>query len=184
MARGISHAGDRANTLALLRRVDAERAAPRPREPLRYAVGWAVQMLRSSVSISGHAVLNKPALDLLGYALLGGLALVGGAVAWRRGEIARLTGTAAVISLGYLLVLAVGVGWPAYRQTGAPGLVAQGRYAFPVLVPAAWLLAHYLLAAFPARLRIGAAVAVSAFLIWQDLPWFVARATPVWFLPP
>jgi hypothetical protein len=184
MARGISHAGDRANTLALLRRVDAERAAPEPRDPLRYAAGWAVQMLRSSVSISGHAVLNKPALDLAGYALLGGLALMGLAAAWRRREIAPYTGTAALVAIGYLLVLAALVGWPAYRHSGAPGLVAQGRYAFPVLVPAAWLLAHYLLAAFPARARLGVLLVVSAFLVWQDLPWFLARATPVWFQPP
>ena len=184
LADGISHHGDRANTLALLRRVDADRAAPQPRDPLRYAVGWSAQMLRSSVSISGHAVLNKPALDLAGYALIGALALAGAAAAWRRREIAPLTGSAAVIAIGYLLVLAVGVGWPAYRQSGAPGLVAQGRYAFPVLVPAAWLLAHHLLAAFPARARVGVAIAASAFLIWQDLPWFVAHATPVWFLPP
>jgi hypothetical protein len=183
MSRRISHPGDRANTLALLRMVDEERAAPQRRDLVRFAVGWAAQMLRSSVSISGHAVLNKRALDLAGYAVLGALALAGAAAAWRRREIAPHTGSAAAIALGYLLVLAVGVGWPAYRQSGAAGLVAQGRYAFPVLVPAAWLLAHYLLAVFPARARVGVVLAVSAFLIWQDLPWFLARATSVWFLP-
>jgi hypothetical protein len=184
MARGISHAGDRANTLALLRMVDAARAEPRRRDPLGFAVGWSAQMLRSSVSISGHAVLNKPALDLAGYALLAALALAGLASAWRRAELAPYTGPLAWIAIAYLLVLAAGVGWPAYRQSGAAGLVAQGRYAFPVLVPVCWLLAHYLLAAFPARARVAAALAASVFLVWQDLPWFLAHATPVWFQAP
>lgn len=182
IARGISHSGDRSNTLELLEMVDDRRGRKRRAEPFVYAAVWTWQMLRSSVSLSGHAVLNKSAPELVVYLLIAGLACYGWLSGERGSGAGAGTGLAALIVLPYLLLLVWQVGYPAYRHTGAAGLAAQGRYAFPVLVPACGLLAHYLLAAVPPRVRLPTAVAVATWFVWQDFPWFLAHATPAWFM--
>jgi hypothetical protein len=111
---------------------------------LTYAVGWTVNMLKSTYGILGHRVVYKKNPALIPYAVVFAAALVLFLFRWRPGsgssDIYFL-----VIVLCYGLLLMQLIGYRAYSTFQMPTMAVQGRYMFPVLIPAYAFTAKYLL---------------------------------------
>jgi len=181
IARSIEHPGDRANALEILRRSAAGNELERPAASLWvYPFVWGWQMLKSSVGISGHAVVLQRAPALLGYLIVLGCAIVGWIRALRGGTLAAGYSWCLAISVAYALVLIFYVGLPAQLDSGV-AMAVHGRYGFVVLLPALAWLSGSLLAAFPRNAGLTAAILVGAYFFANGLPWFFLRGVPPWF---
>ncbi len=75
------------------------------------------------------------------------------------------------------------VNYPTYRTARYIELALQGRYMFPVLVPAYGLVAYYLIDPLPGRVRPWVAGAAGGFYVYGDLPWLLPQLDQRWFLP-
>jgi len=179
MTERIERPGDRSDAKALLA------AARTPDEallgPLSYAAAWGRQVGASALGYLGHLRMLKSDLALLPWLAM--LALAGGAFVVqqfrRAAELPAMRG-AALLVVGYVMVLLWLVHYPIYRASHHPELAVQGRYLFPVWVPLCGLVAFYLLHYFPRPLRVALAFAAGAYLLWGDLPFFVSNLEPRW----
>ena len=132
---------------------------------LTYAVGWTVNMLKSTYGILGHRVLYKKNRALIPYAVVFAAALALFLLRWRPGS-----GSADIyflaIVLCYALLLMQLIGYRAYSTFQVLPMAVQGRYMFPVLIPAYAFTAKYLLER-RTRIQQFAIAAVVGFIFIQ-----------------
>jgi hypothetical protein len=132
-----------------------------------YAIGWTVNMIKSTYGIFGHRVVYKKNPFLIPYAAVFAAALALFLFRWRPGsgstDIYFL-----VIVLCYALLLMQLVGYRAYSTYQMPPMAVQGRYMFPVLVPAYAFTAKYLLERQPRILQFAIAAVVGFIFIQGD----------------
>jgi hypothetical protein len=146
---------------------------------LVYAVGWTVNMLKSTYGILGHRVLYKKTPALIPYAVVFAAALVLFMFRWRpgsgSGDIYFL-----VIVLCYGLLLMQLIGYRAYSAFQMPQMAVQGRYMFPVLIPAYAFTAKYLLERRTRMQQFAIAAVVGFIFIGGDF--FFCIGHPRWGL--
>ncbi len=179
----IRHPADRDSTrlqLAALRKRGDFRVGP-----LAYASLWGRIMLDRSMGYFGHRAVYPRAWERLVYA--GVLALALALYAWRlvrrRSLAGRGMGAMAAVALAYALVLLLFVNHPNYVARGILDAGVQGRYLFPVWVPAMAFVASALAEAPVRALRVPLALAVGAFFVYGDLPTLLWRSPPGFFGP-
>lgn len=180
-ASRIRHAGDRGDTLFLLRSVQLPRSSLMG--PVPYVPAWAYRMLKSAVSYLGHRRAVKSEDVMIGYALafaVSGLLVLR---RWRPGDAGGVPADAAFLALGYALVLMWLVHYPNYQSYRYIELSLQGRYLFPVLLPVYGLVAWALCERTPTRLQPWICTAVAAFWLYGDLPWLWQQIDERWIMP-
>lgn len=181
----ISHPGDREHTLRLLRNERSwQLSRPRPLPPWDYMGRvWDLAMKPTLFGIQAHVSMLKGPWSLLPYNVV----LVAAFLLWIRqtrwhGE-ERLWCLLALVVFLYFVVL-VGVhNYSDYLTTHAPFLGVQGRYLFPVLVPAYLVAARALLGSWGRKTQIAVAALVAVVFVLGDFPYFQWHATPEWFTP-
>jgi hypothetical protein len=148
---------------------------------LQYIIPWGEIMLQKIYGIMGHRWMIKSESEIIPFQII----LAAGAL-FMMLRISRddLLGCAPVflfLVLGYGAILMQVITYPNYLATGAIQLGVQGRYIFPVLVPLYVLLAFYLMKGLRKNfLQWPAAVAIAAFFICTEFPWFIQWVTPEW----
>ena len=179
----IRHPADRDSTrlqLAALRKRGDFRL-----QPLDYARLWGRIMLDRSMGYFGHRAVYRQPWERLVYAGVLALAIGLYAVRTARGRAppGRATGVPAAIALAYAGVLLLLVNHPTYVAKGILDAGVQGRYLFPVWVPAMAFVASALAEDAPRPLRVPLAVAVGAFFVYGDLPTLLWHGPPGFFGP-
>ena len=184
MARRITHAGDRQDTLSRLAVAHSDKSRPRPRsDRFAYAFSWADTMLSRTYGIAAHRMMWRVRGDLMPYRLFWLLAFVLIARGLRSRDMGGQAPCLAVIAGFYTLVLMQLVNYKTYAASGLLGAALQGRYLFPVLVPLYALASHYMLGRLRGRWRLAAAVLLVAAFVWYEFPWFLENASEPWFAP-
>ena len=179
--RQIRHMGDRSDTLFLLKTAQLPESSVIGRLP--YVGEWSWRMLKSSVGYLGHRRAVKTDLEAYGYLAIVAMAALAIGWTWRPGAAAGVPVDAAFLVGAYAFVLMWLVNYPAYQSSRYIELALQGRYLFPVLLPIWGLVAYGLGEATPPRVRPFIVVAVAAFFVYGDLPWFVQQIGPRWLVP-
>lgn len=180
-ASRIRHAGDRGDTLFLLRSVQLPESSLMGRVP--YVSAWAYRMLKSAVSYLGHRRALKSEDAMIGYALAFLAAAGIGLRRWRPGDAGGVPADCAFLALGYATVLMWLVNYPNYQSYHYIELALQGRYLFPVLLPVYGLLAWGLCECTPPKLQPWICAGVSAFWLYGDLPWLLQHIDEHWIMP-
>jgi hypothetical protein len=183
--RRIDHAGDRNHAIRLLRNeVAYKESKPELLPVLDYMdLIWGRGMKPAIFGIQAHVSMLKPPSALLPYNLL----LLAAFLLWIRGCTWGGAGRSWIylcgLSLAYFVFLVGVYNYSAYLVSHAPFLGVQGRYIFPVLVPAYLVSARFLLGPFRKPIRVVLLVAVSAIFVYGDLPYFSRQAGDAWFGP-
>lgn len=180
-AQRIHHAGDRGDTLFLLKTAQLPESSVMGRAA--YVPVWGFSMLRSSVGYLGHRRALKSDALLMPYCAVLALAAVLAAARWRPGAAFGVPVDAAFLVVGYAFVLMWFVNYPTYQTSRYVGLALQGRYLFPVLVPLYGMVAWSLGALSPARARPWIVAAVAGLYLYGDLPWLLQRIDARWLWP-
>lgn len=180
----IAHPGDRDHALRLLRNERAwQQTRPRALPVWDYlGLVWRRAIEPTVFGIQGHASMLKGPWALLPYNLVLAAALLLFVRHARCSGDERPWCRLALVVLAYFVILVGIVNYRTYLITHAPLLGVQGRYLFPVLLPAWLVVARFLL--LPWRrpwVRLGLAAAVAVVFLWGDLPYFLRHATEVWF---
>jgi hypothetical protein len=134
---------------------------------LTYVVGWTVNMLKSTYGILGHRVVYKKNSALIPYAVVFAAALALFLFRGRPGSGGSEIYFLAIV-MCYGLVLMQLVGYRAYSTFEMPQMAVQGRYMFPVLVPAYAFTAKYLLEQRSRIKQIAIAATVGIIFIAGD----------------
>jgi hypothetical protein len=75
-----------------------------------------------------------------------------------------------------------GINYPNYFETGTFEVGLQGRYIFPVLIPAYALIAFYLMKGVQRQyLQWPVAGAIATYFIYAEFPWFLRWVPLDWF---
>ena len=181
-AQKIRHAGDRGDTLFLLKTAQLPASSVGGRIP--YVGQWSWRILKTSVGYLGHRRAVKSDLAIYGYAavfLLAGLLL---ARRWRPGASRGAPADAAFLAVAYALILMWFVNYPNYQTSRYIELGLQGRYIFPALLPIYGLVAYGIGELAPEKTRPWLVAAVAAFYLYGDFPWFLQQIDAKWFMPP
>jgi len=190
MSRLIEHEGDRNGALYLLQVARQEkeqrRRTKKPAERLdrfHYGIAWLELMTHRIVGIMGHQVLFKRDAELVPYYLAALLALVLGIRRCCAADLAGMLPLFLLVAGGYALILMQMVNYKSYHGSGAIELALQGRYVFPVLIPAYGLLAHALVGRGPRAWQWLALTGVAVLFVTGEFPWFIQHAGAAWFQP-
>lgn len=182
----IHHPGDRNHALRLLRFEQGyRRTRPEPLPRWNYLhLVWEQAIKPTVFGIQAHLSMLRKPRDLLPYniLLMAAFLLWIRTARWRDPE--RVWSWLGLIALAYFLILVGGYNYGTYLETHAPLLGVQGRYLFPVLVPAYLAMAHALLTPLRRWLRIALLLAVAAVYLAGDLPFFLRHAGDPWFGEP
>lgn len=182
----IHHPGDRNHALRLLRFEQGyRRTRPEPLPRWNYLhLVWEQAIKPTVFGIQAHLSMLRKPRDLLPYniLLMAAFLLWIRTARWRDPE--RVWSWLGLIALAYFLILVGGYNYGTYLRTHAPLLGVQGRYLFPVLVPAYLAMAHALLTPLRRWLRIALLLAVAAVYLAGDLPFFLRHAGDPWFGEP
>jgi hypothetical protein len=179
----IKHPGDKADTFYLL--MNYEKLKRNPQlwlGPLDYAKVWFRLILTTIFGIKAHLGMLKEPQYLLPVYVMMALAALGFAFRWRPRHSGWLPFGLGAIALFYAGFIMYDFNYSSYLTYGEPSLTVYGRYLFPVMVPVAVLLCHYLLQLFrqPAA-RWSLALATALLFISYDFPWFLTHVTPEWY---
>ncbi len=190
MTQRIKHEGDRNGALYLLQQAREDKMrlqqTRRPVERLdrfHYGVAWLELMTHRIVGIMGHQVLFKRDAELVPYYLVAIVAVVLGIRCVAAKDLGGMAPLLLFVAAGYALILMQLVNYKSYHGSGAIALALQGRYIFPVLVPAYGLTAHALSARGPRLWRWLALAVVAVIFIPGEFPWFLQHADASWFQP-
>ncbi len=190
MTRMIKHEGDRNGALYLLQQAREDKMrlqqTRRPAERLdrfHYGVVWLELMTHRIVGIMGHQVLFKRDAELVGYYCIAIVAVLLGVRLFTTADLAGMAPLFLLVTLGYALILMQLVNYKSYHGSGAIALALQGRYIFPVLVPAYGLAAHALAGRGPGPWRWLVLAVVAAVFVSGEFPWFLQHADASWFQP-
>lgn len=179
----IKNPGDRAHALRLLENERLYKArAPETLNRLDYMfLVWRQALKPTVFGIQAHQSMVRTPNDLVGHqwVLLAAIAFVVRGIGSRRGD--RFWVYLLAVVLFYFLVLVGYVNYGIYKTSHAPLLGVQGRYVFPVLVPAFLLAAEYLLRPLRVRWKIAVVILVGAIFVWGDFPYFHKHVTDAWF---
>jgi hypothetical protein len=142
-------------------------------------------MLKTGIHVQVYAVLFACAFAVFLFSLV--------IPTWKRHRdygIGMSACMVAAIVATYVVAL-LWVNYQSYTATGMAALAVQGRYLFPVLVPAYGLAACLLVCELPRHVpwlsrRIGwlqsvAATLIGGWFVFGDLPFFLANVTQNWF---
>lgn len=182
----IKNAGDRDHAVRLLR---FEQSYKQSRPPALsvwdyMSLVWTQAMKPTIFGVQAHLSILKGSRELLPYNII----LFLGLLAWVRR--ARWTDSERIwVHLGLVVIFyywfLVGYfNYSNYLVSHAPLLGVQGRYIFPVLVPAYLVTADSLLTAFKKRLQAAVVVLVCAVFIAGDFPYFMKNSGDPWFASP
>lgn len=181
-AQRIRHAGDRGDTLFLLKTAQLPASSVGGRIP--YVGQWSWRVLKTSVGYLGHRRAVKSDAAVYGYTAVFALAGLLLAWRWRPGASGGTPADAAFLALGYALVLMWLVNYPDYQSSRYIELGLQGRYVFPVLFPIYGLVAYALGELAPVKARPWLVAAVAAWYFYGDFPWWLQQIDVKWFMPP
>jgi len=185
----ITHPGDRIgaqNMLWLAHRQATRNLARAGR--FAYFKNWTRVIGASAFGVLGHIhVLMNPS-GLKRYAALFAMAactaiVVHIAARWRGNRepgVAAQTTTAVVVVVAYAIVL-FEYNYRVYLNSGHPSVTVQGRYLFPIIVPAFGLVSRYLICYWPRFLQVIVAMLAGAYFLLGDLPFFLNHADSAWF---
>lgn len=182
LALAIRDPGDRAsawNQLAEAAKANRQ-GPPRLKGRLQYAVEWVQVVVARTYSVAAHLSLFKYDRDFYPYYALFSLAAVLWVIRFRDLLTPGMGGVCFVV-LFYLIVL-MQVNYIIYRGTGFSGVALTGRYLFPILAPLYLTTAHALLSRLPRWWQLSLALAVAAFFVSGEFPWFLRQAGPEWYL--
>ncbi len=179
----ISHPGDRDHALRLLRNEQQYQTSPPKPIPVwdyMHAV-WMHAMKPSIFGIQAHYSMLRDPWQMLPFNLI----LFAAFVLWLRGLSLspghRLSLLFSAIVLGYFLILVGWYNYTNYIRSHAMFYGVQGRYIFPVLVPAYLVIAQALACRQHGILRSAFALVVAIIFLLGDLPFFVSHASAGWF---
>jgi len=140
-----------------------------------YAIGWMVNMLKSTYGILGHRVVYKKNPLLIPYGVVFAFALALFLFRWRPGSNGSDIYFLAFV-LCYALLLMQFVGYRAYSAFEMPQMAVQGRYMFPVMVPAYAFTAKVLLERRSRTQQIAIAAVVGLIFIAGDFFFCISHA--------
>ena len=151
--------------------------------PVAYIPIWLNTMYMSIFGIFAH--LGMPAGVAKIWLLYSLTALTGIAFLyrWRPRESGWIPAYLIIISVFYAIFLMYVVNYQVYLEFRATGLTLQGRYLFPVIAPVYVLMSYYLIQLAKVNsVRLVIFTLVSLFFSVSDFPWFLAHATPRWYM--
>jgi hypothetical protein len=179
----IRHAGDRDHAIRLLRNELAYKQSNADLLPVLDYMGliWSRGMKPSIFGVQAHASMLKPPSTLLPYNVI----LLAAFLLWIRGcgwgGAGRTWVYLGCLALGYFIFLVGIFNYSGYLVSHAPFLGVQGRYVFPVLVPAYLVASRFLLAPFRRTIQVALLVVISTVFVYGDLPYFWRHAGDAWF---
>jgi hypothetical protein len=185
----ITHPGDRRGTKSMLRLAqrqatgDLERAGR-----FEYFKNWIRVIGATAFGVFGHVKILMDSSGLKRYAALFAMAactaiVVHIAARWRGTRepgVAAQTTTASIVIVAYAIVL-FEFNYRQYLNYGHPSVAVQGRYLFPVIVPAYGLVSRYLICYWPRFLQVTVAMLAGAYFLLGDLPFFLHHVGSAWF---
>ena len=180
-ARKIRHPGDRGDTIFLLKAAQLPASSVSGRIP--YLGRWSWRILKSSMGYLGHRRVEKSDRAIYAYSAVFLLAALLLAWRWRPGASHGVPADALFLVVGYALILMWFVNYPNYQTSRYIELGLQGRYIFPVLLPIYGLVAYGIGELAPEKTRRWLVVAVAAFYLYGDFPWFLQQIDAKWLIP-
>jgi hypothetical protein len=181
-AMKIRHMGDRNDTLFLLKTAQLPESSVSGR--LTYVGEWSWRILKTSVGYLGHRRAVRSDNELYGYWAIALIAVLAIASRWKPGAADGVPVDAVVLVVAYALILMWLVNYPNYQTSRYIDLALQGRYTFPVLLPACGLVAYGIGACTPEKARPWLVAAVSAYFLYGDFPWLLQQVDAKWMMPP
>jgi hypothetical protein len=179
----IGHPGDRDHASRLLQHERSYRQSQPKLLPLwdYMLIVWHQVMKPTIFGIQAHASMSRDAAGIVPYSivLFAGLLLAARGLSWRGDE--RLWVYLAGLSVGYYAILVGWFNYTHYLRSHAPFLGVQGRYIFPVMIPACLVIARFMLIPWRSWFKTVLAVAVAAIFVLGDVPYFRRHATDNWF---
>jgi hypothetical protein len=179
----IRHEGDREHALRLLNNERLYRQTrPEPVNRFGYTMAVWNQAIKPTVfGVQAHESMLRSPNSLLPYNLI----FLAAAILWVRGLSwkgdERSWLYMAVVALAYFVILVAVVNYGIYRRTHAPFLGVQGRYVFPVIVPAYLVMTKYLLRPFGKWGQAIVAVIATTVFVLGEMPYFQSHAGGEWF---
>ncbi len=180
----IKFEGDRAGALYLLEQAAVDKPIKNSYRltRLEYLWPWLQLVSAKTFGIMGHQNMEKAGRELFPYYGILAVALAWFIFTFRPSDLNALALYLIFLTMAYTLVIILLVNYPTYIYSGVIVLALQGRYLFPVLVPAYILVATYAVGKWPRTWQQGiAASTVAAIFIVNEFPWFLANARPEWF---
>jgi hypothetical protein len=181
----IDHPGDRDHAIRLLRNEYSYKTSNAELLPVLDYMDliWGRGMKGAIFGIQAHVSMLKPPSALLPYNLI----LLASFFLWVRccswvGDGRNWTYLGG-LALAYFVFLVGIYNYSSYLVSHAAFLGVQGRYIFPVLVPAYLVSARFLLGPFGRAVRVALLIGVSAIFVYGDLPYFSRQAGDDWFGP-
>jgi len=180
----IEHPGDRRDTMFLIQQAlgDRNQQSQQRIDPFHYFFPWAEMNAQRIFGIMGHQSVLKQPRELVPYFLIFLAAGILGIRWFRRTSLNGAAPLLLILALGYAAILMLFVNYSSYRASGSMMLALQGRYLFPVLVPAYALAANFLTG--DGRGKIWpwlVAAIIGAFFVTAEFPWFIDRTGDDWY---
>lgn len=155
---------------------------------IEYAGRWASMVMDRIIGVLAHLSLPKRGWrrqTIVAVFALAAFSAAAGPTISRRlfgRAMTRIPGEWYALSIVVFYgVLLMGFNYSVYSRTGHLQLGVQGRYMFPVIVPACAWLAGGLICYWPRRLAAALAAATALVFIEGDLPYFIRYATSQWY---
>ncbi|HOK07900.1 MAG TPA: glycosyltransferase family 39 protein [Syntrophales bacterium] len=165
--------------LSLVKDRDKKRAAVL--DPISYTEVWFFVMMNATLGILGHESLYKAPQEMGYYHLAFFAGLLMTVRYWRRDDARGYLTDGILMIILYMLIVLYG-NYNDYLQHLSAVSGIQGRYVFRVIVPLYGVFCYYLLKPLARPWQLALAAALGFFFVYGDLPFFLARATPEWFM--
>jgi hypothetical protein len=134
--------------------------------------------------VQAHLSILKDPWSLLPYNVILFAAFVVW-IRWSRWDGSEKPWSALSIAVVFYFLFLIGyVNYKSYLASHAAFLGVQGRYLFPVLVPAYLTAARFLFNPFRRAVQIALLLIVSTIFILGDFPYFLRHDGPDWYAKP
>jgi hypothetical protein len=182
----IRHPGDRDHAVRLLQNERAFKKSTQPMLPRWDYIGlvWTQAMKPTIYGVQAHLSILKDPWSLLPYNVILFAAFVVW-IRWSRWDGSEKPWSALSIAVVFYFLFLIGyVNYKSYLASHAAFLGVQGRYLFPVLVPAYLTAARFLFNPFRRAVQIALLLIVSTIFILGDFPYFLRHDGPDWYAKP